>query len=449
MIDSLFSNLEYFENFLWGYFALPVIMVLGVYLSFRSQFVQIRKFPIVVRNFLNFLSSNANGNEGIHPLKSFFACMSGCVGVGNIVAICTAVQIGGPGALFWIWVTATFGMVVKYSEVFLGVKFRVSNGLDGWNGGPMYFLQKAFKTPVIPIVVSLFLCVYGIEVYQFSIVTNSVSANWGIEKGWVVATFLCLIMFAASGGVKRVGAISSAILPFFVFVYVGMGLYVLSHYLGEIPGVIQNVFYSAFTGSAMAGGFLGGLITTISQGVRRGCYTGDIGVGYASVIHSESCATVPEKQASLVIFDIFLDTFIVCTTSLMLVLVTGVYADDLPASMLVQTVLGEHFPYMHYFMPLFLLLLGYGTINAYFCVGLKCASFLSPRFGRNLYFVYAAIMLPTFAYFDSTNAQTLMTIAHGFLLVINSVGIYLLKDEISFDLAAEKQVEAIEEPVYS
>lgn len=436
-METFFNFLQYFEDFLWGYVGVPAIMFLGIYLSFKSNFVQIRKFPSVVRTFFNFIKVHEHKTGGVHPLKAFFACVGGCVGVGNVVGICTAIQIGGPGALFWIWVTAIVGMMVKYSEVYLGVRYRVPNTSGSYNGGPMYYLQKVFRTPWIPTMMSLMLCIYGIEVYQFSVVTNSISHNLNLNLYLVIFVFLMLVMYAASGGVRRVGSISSAIIPFFVIVYVGMGFWVLIQNLTLLPVVLNEVFTSAFTGYAAAGGLAGSLLTTISQGVRRGCYTGDLGVGYASVIHSESCATVPEKQASLVIFDIFLDTFLVCTTSVMLILVTDVWREPMATGLLVQKALGQYFPYMDFFMPFFLFLIGYATINAYFCVGLKCAEFVSPKRGRLIYFLYALLVLPIFSFVETTQAQMIMTIAGGFLLVFNCYGIYRLRHEISFNIDAE------------
>lgn len=443
-MDHFFVHLENFENLLWGYIGFPALMFLGIYLSFKSNFVQVRKFPSVVKTFMGFFKTHDKSVEGVHPLKAFFACIGGCVGVGNIVGICTAVQIGGPGALLWIWITAFAGMMVKYAEVYLGVRTRVQNANGGFNGGPMYFLKKVFRSSWMPTLVCVLLCVYGVEVYQFSVITTSITANLDINPYLVIVVLLGLVIFAGSGGVRRVGNISSAIIPVFVVIYVGMSLWVLVNNLSAIPEVISTVFTSAFSGHAAMGGFIGStLIMTISQGVRRGCYTGDLGIGYASVIHSETSAKVPEKQASLVIFDIFLDTFIICTSSVLIILVTDIWHQPMEAGMLVQTALGQYFPYMNFFMPFFLFLLGYSTINAYFCVGLKCAEYISPHFGRPAYYLYAAAALLVFSFVDTTQAQTVMSVAGGLLLSINCYGIFRLRHELSYDLDATEKEEEI------
>lgn len=442
MLIHFFSFVEGFENFLWGYIGFPLLMLLGAYLSIKSNFVQVRKFPAVLKTFFNFLKVHEQNKGDIHPLKVFFACIGGCVGVGNIVGICAAVQIGGPGALFWIWVTAFFGSMVKYAEVYLGLRYRIKNPEGGYNGGPMYFLQKVYKNPFISNLVCVLLCVYGVEIYQFSVVSKSIAFNLDINSYIVSGVLLVLVIFAGSGGVRRVGNIASTIIPIFLVLYLSMGGWVLINNLNALPQIVGQVFSSAFSGHAAMGGFLGStLLMTISQGVRLGCYTADLGIGYASVIHSESCAKIPEKQASLVIFDIFLDTFLVCSSSLLVILVTDVWHQPMESGMLVQTALAHYFPYMNYFMPFFLFTLGYSTINAYFCVGLKCAEYLSPTFGRKIYYIYAAVSLMAFSLVDTTQAQSVMMIAGGSLLAFNCYGIFMLRKELSYNLDATETTE--------
>lgn len=452
-MEQFFSLLSGFENILWSFLGFPVIMALGVYLTYLSGFVQLRKLPQVIKTFIGFLQVKDHQPGTVHPLQAFFACIGGCIGIGNIVGICTAVQIGGPGALFWIWMTALFGCMVKYAEVYLGLRYRVSNGKGGYNGGPMYFLQSVFKKPWMPIAVCLLLCVYGVEVYQFSVITTSITTNLPVNKLLLVSILLVLVIFAGSGGVQRVGKISSTIIPLFVVIYVGMAGWVLYNNYTILPAMLKQVVVSAFDGHAAFGGFLGStMMMTISQGVRRGCYTGDLGIGYASVIHSESSVKIPEKQASLVIFDIFFDTFIICTSTLLVILVTDVWHRPIETGMMVQTALAGYFPYMQYFMPFFLFLLGYSTINAYFCVGLKCAEHISPKFGRSVYYIYSVLVLLVFSFVDTMQAQTVMSVAGGLLLTLNCYGIFKLRHELSYNIRTEEdervvrpQVQALEQ----
>lgn len=443
MINQICNFILSFENLLWGYVGVPIVLLLGLALSIKSNFAQFRNLPAAVGIFASFFKKSDQKQKGIPPLKAFFACIGGSVGVGNVVGVCTAIQLGGPGALFWIWITAMAGAIVKYAEVYLGMRYRVSDDKGGYSGGPMYYLNEAFKRPWIPCIVCALLCLYGVEIFQFSVVAKSVSTNLDLNIYAVVGVLLSLVIFANFGGVRRVGSISSALIPIFVFLYVGMGTWVLINNIGQVPEVLGDVFRSAFTGHAAIGGFAGSsIMATMSQGIRRGCYTGDIGIGYASVIHSQTSVTVPEKQAALVIFEIFTDTFMICTTSVILVLVTGTWQNAVDSTLLVQSALGQYFPYMHFFMPLFLFLVGYATINAYFCVGLKCAEYLLPRAGKPLYYAYAIVVLIAFSFLDTTIAQAVMAIAGGFLLLINSVGIFMLRNHISYEIPKEQQAPA-------
>lgn len=435
-----FDFLNFFDELLWSYLGVPAILAVGVWLSLKSGFVQVRKFGAVVKIFWGFLTTPVQpGERGVHPLQAFFASIGGCIGIGNIVSICTAVQVGGPGALFWIWITAILGTLVKYSEVYLGMKYRVQSSDEGYTGGPHYYLKKAFKTPFMPTIVASLLCLYGVEVYQFSVITHSLSYNFGLDQLVVSVVLLILVLFAGWGGVRRVGNIASWIIPIFVVIYVGMGVWVIMQNYSQLGTIFSEVFTYAFTPSGAMGGFIGStLMLTISQGVKRGCYTSDVGVGYSSVIHSESSVLRPERQASLAIFDIFVDTFIICTTSIVLILVTDVWSQPMEASLLVQTALGTYFSHMNFFMPFFLFLLGYSTINAYFVVGLKCANFISPTWGRLVFNLYAIVALLFFSFVDTVQAQTVMAIAGGLLLVLNCWGIFRLRHEISFDIDGKK-----------
>jgi len=436
-MESLFYLLDFVEDFIWSYVGFPVILAAGIYLTFRSKFVQIRSFPLVCRNFYAFLTQKGHDQaNGIHPLQAFFACIGGCVGIGNIVGVTTAVQLGGPGAIFWVWVAAMIGALVKYGEVSLGMRHRVTKPDGTTEGGPMYVLKKAFPAWNWPVkAFCVLMCLYGVEVFQFSSMTSSVSENFAIPKLYVALFFLALVLVAEMGGVKRIGKICSTLIPIFIMFYLSIGLYVLAHNYAVIPQVFLDIFQYAFTPHAAVGAFAGSSVMIgMSQGIRRACYSCDIGVGYASIIHSASAEKSVTRQASLTIFEVFLDTFIICTMSIVIVLSTGTWKEPIPSIYLVQNALTQYLPYMNYFMPVMLFLLGYSTIITYFCAGMKTASFLSPRFGRPMYYVYAVSALMVFAFFDTTQANTLMSFVLACLLALNVASIIKLRKDIDFTI---------------
>jgi AGCS family alanine or glycine:cation symporter len=434
MFNQFFSILEQTNDFIWAHIALFLISGVGLYFSFVSGFFQIRKFPAMLHVFFTFFSEKAKG-KGVHPIKVFFAAIGGCIGIGNVVGICTAVQIGGPGALFWTWVGGLFGMLIQYAEVYLGMKYRVANKEGSYDGGPMYFLPAAFKTNWVAYLVCFFLCIYGVEFFMFNVMVDSISTNWHINQYWVVAILLISTIIVALGGIKRVGEVCSAVIPLFILMYLGMGLWVIFERMPELPRVFSMIFDGAFTPQAAIGGFAGSTVAlTISMGLSRGAYSGDIGVGYTSIVHAESSTKKFGRQASLAIVGIFLDTFIICTMSIILVLTTGHWKAGIDPTLMVQEALGLSFPYMNFFMPFFLFLLGYTTILTYFVVGVKCAKFISPKWGPILYYIYACITLPLFAFVNPTQAFVIMSLSGACLLLLNIVGMILLRKEVKFNL---------------
>jgi alanine or glycine:cation symporter, AGCS family len=432
MLIDCISLLETMDNYLWGYAVLPALLLMGLYLSYKSRFFQLRHFPKIIFSFFQ-ASTGKHVGPGVHPLKAFFTCIGGCMGVSNVVAVCTAAQLGGPGALFWIWITAIIGMILKYSEIYLGMRYRVSDGKGGYRGGPMYFLQKAYKQPWIPKIVCVLLCVYGVEIYQFSVITENIATNFQINKYLIAFVLVILMVVISRKGINSVGRFASLFIPIFIICYLSMGLWIFYQNFAVLPKILYMVFESAFSGHAAIGAFAGSsVLLTASQGMRRSCYAGDVAVGYASVIHSETGEISPEKQASFAIVEIFLDSFIICTTSLMLVLITGVWNIPMETSMLVQHALSLYFPAMHIFMPLFLLLLGFTTIISYFCAGIKCAEFISPKIGRRAYYVYGCFSCIGFVFLQTSQALSVMSITAALLLIINLYGIYRLRHEIGF-----------------
>lgn len=434
--------LESTDNYLWAYIAVPLLISFGFYLTCKTRFLQLRQIPFVLRTFARLLKFWKPPPAGSHGKSSgFIATMGGCTGIGNVVAVCTAIQLGGPGALFWIWVTALAGMTLKYAEVYLGVRFRETTHKGGMQGGPMYYLRKVFKGSIIPTSVCFLLCIYGVEIYQFSVIANSITLNLDVEKTYVVIPLLILII-GASSFFRTLRNYSLSLVPLLFAFYFIMSFIVIAIHITEIPGVIATVLSSAFTGHAAVGAFAGSsLLVTMSQGIRRGCYASDVGVGYAAVVHSQVKEAIPEKQASLAVFDIFLDSFIICTTSVILVIVTGVWKDPIDSSLLIQQALGQYFPCMELFMPIFILFLGYATTSTYFSFGLTCAEHLCPKVGRKCYYVFGALSMTAFAYLGTSHALVVMSLTGGVLLIINLYAIYKLRHEICFKLPPESQIE--------
>ncbi|OGN61909.1 MAG: sodium/alanine symporter protein [Chlamydiae bacterium RIFCSPHIGHO2_12_FULL_49_11] len=429
---SLFNFFSRVDSFFWANIAFILIVSLGVFMTVRMGFFQLTSVPGALRLFWSFIISGSKEKKGVHPLKAFFASVGGMIGIGNIVGVVTALQIGGPGALFWLWLTAFLGSIIKYSEIYLGIKYRVPNSRGGYDGGPIYFLKAAFKGMWAPTLVAVLLCIYGVEIYQFTVLTDCLSSNWSLNRPLVMLVLLTLILFASVGGVKRIGRIGVYVMPVFVIIYIVMSLYVIISNAALLPAIFLSVFKTAFTGHSAVGGFVGSSIfLAIQHGMARAAYSADIGIGYDSIIQSESSVTHSEKQASISVIGVFIDSFI-CTMSILMVLISGLWtaSPQLATSDLVQNTLSLYFPYMKVFLPLFLLVTGFTTIIAYMCVGLKCARFLSPKYGERIYVLYGIFAFIYFSYFDPSVPLLVMSIAGALLLIINLLGIFRLRDEV-------------------
>lgn len=430
----MFNLLSQLDAIFWGYFAFVLIIVFGLYLTIKSGFFQIRHLPQIFKTFFQCLKRSPDGERGIHPLKAFFASTGGMIGIGNVVGIVTAVQLGGPGALFWVWIAGMIGGIVKYCEIYLGFKYRKPNNEGGYDGGPMYFLKKAFRSRLIPLGVALLLCIYGVEIYQFSVITDSISLNWHINRLIVMAILLGFVLYASVGGVRRIGKIATWIMPFFLCAYFLMGIWVIGQEFASIPSVLVDVFKSAFTGHSAIGGFAGSsIILAIQHGTARAAYSADVGIGYDSIIQSESAAVQPQRQARLAILGVFIDNMI-CTFSILVVLLSGVWSsvNPLEGSELIQTALSSYFPYMEYFIPIFFIVTGFTTIIAYFAVGIKCARYLAPRWGKKIYILYAIGSFIFFSFVPQNQALLVMSVSGAMLLIINLLGIFRLRNEIAF-----------------
>jgi len=436
-VNRFFETLEIVDGTVWSYLAVPAILLFGICFSTKSRWIQIFGIGKIGNIFKHFLKKTHSKNErGIHPLYAFFAAIGGCIGVGNIIGVCTAVQIGGPGAVFWMWVGALLGMIIKYSEIYLGVKYRVHNAHHGYDGGPMYYLKKADRSGFLSVLFCLLMCIYGAEIYIFRVVTSSIVVGWGWNHNLVVVLLLAAILGVGKKGLDTVGHMSSIVISVFLVTFASVAGWVFYQNLSSIPGAFSLIFKTAFTGHAAAGAFAGsGILLTMSSGIKRACYSGDIGVGYASIIHSESAEAVPEKQAALGIVGIFLDTFVICTISVLLIIVTGLWNQGINENFVVAQALSKHIPSISTLWPFFIFLLGYSTLIAFFTAGRKAAEFLWPRHGSIAYSIYATLAFLTFSFVGtSAHVMTIMSMTGALLLLLNLYGIFRLRKNISFVL---------------
>ena len=432
-MDAVFNVLNELNDLFLGFVALFFILSLGSYFTLTTRFYQFRNFPRILREFILLFRKSVEAAHGVHPLRTFFASVGGMIGIGNVVAVTTAITIGGPGALLWVWVAGLLGCLIKYAEIYLGHKHRRPNDRGGYDGGPMFFLQSVYPGGWIAPLMSVLMCIYGTEIYQFSVIVHSVSTNFSINRLAVALLLLVAVFQAALGGVARVGRICAILMPFFTGAYLCMSGWIILSHPRELLEALALVFRSALSPAAVVTGGIGGGWIAIQQGMARAAYSADIGIGYDSIIQSESRLVSSVQQAQLSLVGVFTDN-LVCSASLLLVLVTGVWkqAEVISPSHLVQQALSQSFPGMQIFMPLFLFVLGYTTVISYLCVCFKCSSYLSKRYGVMTYTIIAIPTFLGFSFLDQSKALLVMSLTQSLLLAFNLSGIFLLRHELRF-----------------
>jgi AGCS family alanine or glycine:cation symporter len=434
MIEFLFGILAQFDRIFWEYIGFTLVLAAGVYFTFITHGYQFTTLRHAATNIKALMHDHDPNDRGAHPIRLYFASVGGMVGLGNLVAVVTAVTIGGPGSVFWLWVASFSGMLIKYSEIYLGLKYRVHNDHDGYDGGPMYYLQAAFKSKFLPIIVCVLLCIYGVEVSQFLILTDTFSKGYSINRWLVIGVLLAAVLYVGFGGVKRLADVCTILMPPFMLLYIGMCFWVIGHHFSELLHIIPVIFKSAFAGHAAVGGFAGSTLLVAAQyGTARAVYSGDIGIGYDSIVQSESRVKSPARQARVAVFSLANDTFI-CTLSCLVLLVTGLWTstDGLLPSEYIPTALGMYFPHIGIFMLVLFFLAGFTTIVGYFVVGLKCARFLHAKYGQRLYIAYAIIAFVAFSFCDQASVMLIMSSSGGLLMLCNLLGVWKLRREIKF-----------------
>lgn len=434
MIDQFFQTLFIIDDFYWGNIGFLLVLFLGAYFTHRTRFFQFRTLFQFRKTIKDLYESNTPDGPGINPLKLYFASVGGMIGLGNVVGVITALLIGGPGALFWLWIASFCGMLIKYSEIYLGVKFRVANNKGGYDGGPMFYLPHAFKWKALPIIVAVLLCIYGVEVYQFVVITDTIATTFSVPKIGVIAGLLGLILYTVLGGINRLANVCTVLMPAFMVLFLVMCFWVVGSNIHVLPSVLAKVFHCAFNGHAAVGAFAGSTMVLAAQnGIARAVYSGDIGIGYDSTLQAETQSQFPERQARMAIFALLTDS-LVCTMSMLVVLITDLWHNHtgLQASEFVAKALSFYFPHMEIFMAVFFFLAGFTTIIAFFAVGMKCARYLSEQWGERLYLVYGIAAFSFFAFFDQSKVILMMSLSGGLLMLINLLGILKLRNYIEF-----------------
>ncbi|WEF25164.1 sodium:alanine symporter family protein [Paracoccus sp. S3-43] len=331
-LDRIDAVLGTIGGIVWGpYLLIPLLLGTGLYLTFRLQGIQLVRLGAALR--LGLLKRKDDDAEGdISQFQALTTAMAATVGTGNIVGVATAIAAGGPGALFWMWVTAILGMASKYAEAFLGVRFRTTDEVGEKNGGPQYYLERGIPNAFGKLLALAFAVFAVCACFGIGNMTqgNSIASN--LERSFMIPTWVTgvalagLTLVVLVGGIKSIGRVTAGLVPVMILFYVLGALYILLVNIQAVPAALGEIFSQAFTGTAATGGFLGSTIMIAVQfGVARGIFSNESGMGSAAIAAASAQTTHPVRQGLVSMTQTFIDTIIVVSCTGLVIVTTGVW----------------------------------------------------------------------------------------------------------------------------
>ncbi|MEZ5320200.1 MAG: sodium:alanine symporter family protein [Vicinamibacterales bacterium] len=318
------------NGYVWGLPMIALLIGTGILLTVLTGVVQVRYLGRALREVLGRLTQSGGGEGSVRPFQAVATALASTVGVGNIAGVATAISIGGPGALFWLWVSGVLGMCTKYAEIVVALHYRARDASGTMRGGAMYVLKNGLRLPWLGAIFALLtsLAAFGIgNMVQANSVADSLRASFGIAPSTTGLVLVAITALVILGGIRRIGQVTEFLVPFMAILYLGGGLFVLLRYAGEIPAALGLVFEGAFTGSAAVGGFAGSTIAmALRYGIARGLFSNEAGLGSAPMVHAAADTDHPVRQGLYGIFEVFVDTLLICTTTGLVILVTGTWS---------------------------------------------------------------------------------------------------------------------------
>lgn len=320
------------NSFAWGPIMLFLLVGSGVYLSIRTGFIQVGKFGFIMKKTLGSLFNKDEKDHGqnLSPFQAVTTALAGTVGTGNIAGVTGAIFVGGAGAVFWMWVSAFFGMCTKYAEIALAMKYREKDPDGVYHGGPMYYivngLGKKWKWLACVFAVLGGIASFGIgNISQSSEIAGALNSLTGISPLAIGIILAMVVGIVVLGGVKRIGQVTSLMVPFMSIFYVIAGLVVIVMRIGDLPAVFASIFKGAFSFKAVGGGVFGyAIMVAMRQGFARGVFSNEAGLGSAPMAHAASSTEEPVEQAMWGVFEVFFDTIVICSITALTVLLSGV-----------------------------------------------------------------------------------------------------------------------------
>ena len=446
MIETIAAVNQAVNSFIWGIPAMVCIIGVGLLLSVRTGFLQIRKFPYAIRTTVGRMFRKRDASDGaMTPFQAVCTALAATVGTGNIAGVAGAIAIGGPGAVFWMWCSALLGMCTKFAEVTLAVHFRERSDTGEWVGGPMYYIKNGLgrRWQFLAVLYALFgvLTVFGTgnatqvntivaavdtALLEYGLVGGSFLPTLNLIVGVVVAMLVAMVLL---GGIKRIGSVSEKLVPFMALFYIALAVGVMVLNFERLPYVFKSIVAGAFNPTAFTGGTIGSLFVSMQKGVSRGIFSNEAGLGTGSIAHACADTKKPVKQGMFGIFEVFADTIVICTLTALVILCSGTsvsYGAAAGAELTISGFTAVYGSWVSIFTAVAMCCFAFSTIIGWGLYGTRCIEFL---FGSRSNMPFMVLYSLTAIVGATMNLGLMWSIAetfNGLMVIPNLIAVFLL-----------------------
>ncbi|WP_434399799.1 sodium:alanine symporter family protein [Planococcus sp. 11815] len=401
-MEGFLQGIAEFSAWIWGIPLITLLLVSGLYMTFKLGFFQFRYFGYIVGQTFGSIFRRPKGEGTVTPFQALTSALSSTIGAANIVGVPAAIMFGGPGAIFWMWVIALIGMALKFAESVLAVEYREKNGNGEFVGGPMYYMKKGLNMKWLGVWFSFALMIELIPsiMVQGNSIANTVQATFNVPVLWTGIATAVLVSIVVFGGIKRIGKVTEIFVPFMALFYVGGAVVILLMNVQAVPEFFMLIFSNAFSPAPVVGGFAGAAIVEIIRwGFARGLYSNEAGLGTAPIAHAAATTDHPVRQGFWAVIGVVVDTLIVCTATAFVILSSGVWTEEGAmenSSALTSLAFEEFFgdfgailvtiALIFFVLSTILVVVFYGAKQAEFLFGLKAA------YGMQVVYIFAVIL---------------------------------------------------------
>lgn len=434
------------NNFVWGIPAMICIIGVGLYLSIRTGFIQFRKLGYAFQMTVGRIFTQKSAKEGaITPFQAVCTALAATVGTGNIAGVAGAIAIGGPGAVFWMWISACLGMCTKFSEVILAVHYREKNKHGDWVGGPMYYIKnglgKSWKWMAILFAGLGVLTVFGTgnatqvntivtaidsALLNYQLVTDQQLGTLNLIIGIIICGVVALVLL---GGIKRIGKVAETLIPFMALLYIVLSVGVIFLHLPKVPGIFAAIFEGAFHPAAVTGGVIGTMFTSLTKGVSRGIFSNEAGLGTGSIAHASADTDDAVSQGLFGIFEVFTDTIIICTMTALVILLGSEsisYGVAAGAELTISGFVNTYGNWVSIFTAIALCCFAFSTILGWGLYGTRCIEFIFGSQVNKPFMVVYSLVAIVGATMDLGLLWNIADTFNGLMAIPNLIALFLL-----------------------